>query len=124
MVSDLADAALDLKHQTHNRIPPFSPHAEDGSVSPWEDTVSPFYLRLNVADRPGTMSQIAAILAQAKIGISSIIQPEGHEGNMVPLILMVHDAKVGAMETAVKQIRKLKVVRGQPKVIRVENFEE
>jgi homoserine dehydrogenase len=70
------------------------------------------------------MSKIAAILAEAKIGISSIIQPEGHEGNMVPLILMVHDAKVGAMETAVKQIRKLKVVRGQPKVIRVENFEE
>jgi homoserine dehydrogenase len=124
VVSDLADAALDLKHQTHNRIPPFSPHAEDGTVSPWEETVSPFYLRLNVVDRPGTMSQIAAILAEAKIGISSIIQPEGHEGNMVPLILMVHDAKVGAMETAVKQIRKLKVVRGQPKVIRVENFEE
>ena len=30
VVSDLADAALDLKYDTHNRIPPFVPHSEDG----------------------------------------------------------------------------------------------
>ena len=124
VVSDLADAALDLKHDTRNRIPPFVPHTEDGVVFPWEETVAPFYLRLNVVDRPGTMSKITAILAESNIGISSIIQPEGHEGNMVPLILMVHDASMGAMNDAVQQIRRLKVVRGKPKVIRVENFEE
>ena len=28
-------------------------------------------------------------LAQSKIGISSVIQPEGHEGESVPLILMM-----------------------------------
>ncbi len=124
VVSDLADAALDLKHGTHNRIPPFVPHSEDGAVAPWEETTAPFYLRLNVVDRPGTMAQITAILAESNIGISSIIQPEGHEGDMVPLILMVHDARIAAMENAVQQIRKLKVVKGMPKVIRVENFEE
>ncbi|MDA7622744.1 homoserine dehydrogenase, partial [Verrucomicrobia bacterium] len=124
VVSDLADAALDLKHGTHNRIPPFVPHSEDGIVAPWEKTVAPFYLRLNVVDRPGTMSKITAILAESNIGISSIIQPEGHEGDMVPLILMVHDASIESMNHAVELIRKLKVVRGIPKVIRVENFED
>lgn len=124
VVSDLADAALDLKYDTHNRIPPFVPHAEDGIVAPWEKTVAPFYLRLNVVDRPGTMSKITAILAESNIGISSIIQPEGHEGDMVPLILMVHDASIESMNHAVELIRKLKVVRGIPKVIRVENFED
>ena len=124
VVSDLADAALDLKYDTHNRIPPFVPHSEDGIVAPWEKTVAPFYLRLNVVDRPGTMSKITAILAESNIGISSIIQPEGHEGDMVPLILMVHDASIESMNHAVELIRKLKVVRGIPKVIRVENFED
>ena len=124
VVSDLADAALDLKYDTHNRIPPFVPHSEDGIVAPWEKTVAPFYLRLNVVDRPGTMSKITAILAESNIGISSIIQPEGHEGDMVPLILMVHDASIESMNHAVELIRKLKVVRGVPKVIRVENFED
>ena len=70
------------------------------------------------------MSQIATILAASKIGISSIIQPEGHEGNLVPLILMVHDASIDAMEQAVQDICELRVVRGKPRVIRVENFED
>jgi bacterioferritin (cytochrome b1) len=43
---------------------------------------------------------------------------------MVPLILMVHDASIESMNHAVELIRKLKVVRGIPKVIRVENFED
>ena len=124
VVSDLADAALDLKHDTHNRVPPFVPHSKDGIVAPWEQTVAPFYLRLNVVDRPGTMSKITEILAESNIGISSIIQPEGHEGDMVHLILMVHDASIESMNHAVELIRKLKVVRGIPKVIRVENFED
>jgi homoserine dehydrogenase len=124
VVSDLADAALDLKHETPNRIPPFVPHAQTGSVFPWKETRAPFYLRLSVVDRPGTMSQIATILAASKIGISSIIQPEGHEGNLVPLILMVHDASIDAMEQAVQDICELRVVRGKPRVIRVENFED
>ncbi|MGB1518873.1 MAG: homoserine dehydrogenase, partial [Limisphaerales bacterium] len=73
--------------------------------------------------RPGTMARITAILAEARIGISSIIQPEGHEGDAVPLILMVHDAQIQAMQQAVKRICRLKVVHGAPQVIRVENFE-
>ena len=43
-------------------------------------------------DKPGTLAKIAAILGESKIGISSVIQPEGHEGESVPLILMIHDA--------------------------------
>jgi homoserine dehydrogenase len=69
------------------------------------------------------MARIASILAEAQIGISSIIQPEGHEGDSVPLILMVHDAKIKAMQEAVRRICRLKVVHGKPQVIRVENFE-
>ena len=123
MLSDLADAALDLKCGTRSRIPPFIPHERDGAVRPIDQVVCRYYVRLNVVDRPGTLAKIAAILARAKIGISSVIQPEGHEGESVPLILMIHDATNAAMARALALIGRLNVVKGTPVMLRVENFE-
>ena len=123
VLSDLADAALDLKCGTRSRIPPFVPHEQDGSVCSMDEVVCRYYVRLNVADRPGTLAKIAAILAQANIGISSVIQPEGHEGRSVPLILMIHDATNAAMTKSLAKIAKLNVVKGKPVMLRVENFE-
>ncbi len=123
VLSDLADAALDLKFGTKHRVPPFVPHECAGAVVPIEDVVSQYFVRLNVADRPGTLAKIAAIFGQSRIGISSVIQPEGHEGKSVPLIFMIHDAKNGAVMKALAQIGKLPVVKGKPVMIRVENFE-
>jgi homoserine dehydrogenase len=123
VLSDLADAALDLKCGTRSRIPPFVPHEQDGAVLPIDEVVCRYYVRLSVADRPGTLAQIAAILAHANIGISSVIQPEGHEGESVPLILMIHDATNAAMAKALGKISRLNVVKATPVMLRVENFE-
>jgi homoserine dehydrogenase len=123
VLSDLADAALDLKLGTRSRIPPFVPHERDGAVLSINDVVSRYYVRLNVTDRPGVMAKIATILGRAKIGISSVIQPEGHAGEIVPLILMIHDATNAAMTKALSRMAKLPVVKAAPVMIRVENFE-
>ena len=123
VLSDLADAALDLKCGTKSRIPPFVPHERDGSVLRIDEVVCRYYVRLSVIDRPGTLAKIAAILAGARIGISSVIQPEGHEGESVPLILMIHDATHAAMKQALSTISRLDVVKGKPMLLRVENFE-
>ncbi len=122
VLSDLADAALDLKHQTRNRIPPFVPHARGGRVLPLDEAVSRYYVRLSVADRPGVLAKVAAILGRKRIGISSVIQPEGHEGESVPLILMIHDAPNAAMRRALIEIARLAAVKAPPVMIRVENF--
>jgi homoserine dehydrogenase len=122
VLSDLADAALDLKYQTKSRIPPFVPHERDGAVLPIAEAISRYYVRLNVVDRPGVLAQIAAIFGRARIGISSVIQPEGHEGESVPLILMIHDAPEAAMAKALARIGKLKVIKAPPVMIRVESF--
>lgn len=122
VLSDLADAALDLKFGTKHRVPPFVPHQSDGAVLPIAEAVSQYFVRLNVVDRPGVLAKISAILGAAKIGISSVIQPEGHEGESVPLILMIHDATNGAMAKALARIAKLPVVKGKPVMIPVENF--
>jgi homoserine dehydrogenase len=123
VLSDLADAALDLKFGTKHRIPPFVPHDRDGAVLPIDDAVSRYYVRLSVVDRPGVLARIAAILGRAHIGISSVIQPEGHEGRSVPLILMIHDAPNAAMRRALARIGRLSVVKEPPVMIRVETLE-
>jgi homoserine dehydrogenase len=123
VLSDVADAALDLKFGTKHRLPPFVPHEQDGSVAPIEEIVSRYFIRLNVKDVPGTLGKITNILGAAKIGISSVIQPEGHAGETVPLILMLHDAPNGAVTKALKKIAALAVVKGEPVLLRVENFE-
>ena len=62
VLSDLADAALDLKFGTKHRVPPFVPHERDGAVLPMDEVVSRYYVRLSVVDRPGVLAKIAAIL--------------------------------------------------------------
>ncbi len=122
VLSDLADAALDLKYGTQHRVPSFVPHARNGTVTPIADVVSRYYVRLNVVDRPGVLAQISAIFGHAHIGISSVIQPESPAGASVPLILMLHEAPNGAVARALRRIGRLAVVKRAPVMIRVEHL--
>ncbi len=123
VLSDVADAVLDLRHQTRRRIPPFVPHSPHARLMSIGDAVSRYYVRLRVVDRPGVLASIATVLGKANIGISSVIQPEGHDRGNVPLILMIHEAMNAAMRGALRQISRLPVVKAAPVMIRVENLE-
>jgi len=122
VLSDVADAALDLKSGGKTRLSPFVPHARNGAVLPIGEVVCPYYIRLSVIDKPGTLAKITAILGAAKIGIASVIQPEGHEGESVPLILMIHNAANASLTKALAKIAALAAVKAPPVMIRVENF--
>ena len=123
VLSDVADAALDIKMGGKVRVPPFVAHTKSGRIVSMAEVTSRYYLRLSVVDKPGVLAKISTILAALKIGISSVIQPEGHEGESVPLILMIHDATNAAMQKALTKIAKLPAVKGKPVMFRVENFE-
>ncbi len=71
-----------------------------------------FYLRFNVDDRPGVMAEIAGILGRHRISIASLIQHETEEetDGVVPLVIMTHTAKEGAMSEAMKKIGELSCV--------------
>ncbi len=122
VLSDLADAALDLKFGSKQRVPPFVAHERNGVVVPIDEVVSQYFVRLTVVDKPGVLAKIAAVFGESDIGISSVIQPEGHEGESVPLIFMLHYAPNGAVTRALDKIGKLPVIKGKPVMIRVEDF--
>ncbi len=122
VLSDVADAALDLQHSSEKRVPPFVPHERNGAVQPIAESVSRYYVRLNVVDEAGVIARVAAILGRAGISIASVIQPEGHAGATVPLILMMHAAPFSAMRKALDAIGRLRAMQGPPTMIRVEDF--
>jgi homoserine dehydrogenase len=112
VISDLAQAAIWF--DSGGKAFGFTPHGRYGKCLPIEQVSSCFYLRLTVADEPGVLAQVASILGSHQIGISSMVQPEGNEGDAVPLVLMTHDASFGWIQAAIKQIQKLSCMRAPP----------
>jgi len=120
VIADLAESAIAVQSPRH--CYGFTSHDLYGKLKPIESVVSQFYLRLLVDDTPGVLAQIAGILGAAGIGISSVIQPEGHDAGQLPLVLMIHDASYGRTREAVAQISALACVKGEPALLPVETF--
>jgi homoserine dehydrogenase len=73
-----------------------------------------FYLRVNAEDNPGVLAQVANVLGEHKISISSVLQQEvSSEDGTVPLVIMTHVATEGATRKACTEINKLSCVRGK-----------
>jgi len=119
VISDLADAAAHI--DSPQRRKGFVPHGLYGEPLPIDSSVSQYYLRLNVADQPGVLAQIASVLGRNDIGISSMIQPEDHDQDQAPIVLMLHYAKFGIMKAALAEIAELDCVQNQPVLMRVED---
>ena len=120
VIADLAEAAAALQSPRSNYG--FMPHGLYGTCKPIDQIISEYYLRLTVEDRPGVIAQIAGVLGELNIGISSIFQPEGEEGEAVPLVLVIHKATNAQMTSALVKIAALPCVKKTPRMIRVENF--
>lgn len=120
VLADMVEAAACVAGQKRRCIG-FTPHQLYGRCKPNDEVVCQFYLRLDVVDQPGTLAQVANVLGSHQIGISSVIQPESHDADSVPLVLMIHDARTGEMEKARATIAALPCVKSVAALIRVEN---
>ena len=121
VISDLADAVDNLTNEagTNNG---FVPRGRYGACLPVDQTVSSYYVRLRVDDRPGVIASISAIIAEHNIGIMSIQQPEVDGGEDADLMLMLHQAPFGVMKAAVREIAALPCVKTEPVMMRVETL--
>lgn len=82
-----------------------------------EDVQTEYYLRFTVRDKPGVLAKISQILGDRNISIASVVQKGS--GYTVPLVIITHLTREGAMMDALPKIEKLGVVHGRPVVIRV-----
>lgn len=122
VISDLADAADNLTNEAGMNHG-FVPHGQYGSCVPVDETVSSYYLRLRVDDRPGVIASIAGILARHGIGILSMSQPEvAATATEADLMIMLHKAPFGKMKAARDAIGALDCVIARPVLLRVESL--
>ncbi|PLY01917.1 MAG: homoserine dehydrogenase [Desulfuromonas sp.] len=80
-----------------------------------------YYLRFTAVDQPGVLAAIAGCLGEHNISIQSMIQPERHESDSVPIVLMTHAAKEADINAALEKIEALDVITQPTRLIRVEN---
>jgi len=124
VVADLVDLALDIGIGQACRMPPLGfarNQLRDLPIVPMAQVVTPWYLRMQAADRPGVLSKVATIFSELGISIEALIQKAPKEGqDMVPLIVLTNRAAQGSVDRAVEAIEALDVIEGKITCIRVE----
>ncbi len=81
------------------------------------DISSSFYLHLEVADRPGVLARITAVLGRMEVSVRSVVQ-RGH-GNDARLVMVMHEGPEANFQAAVEEISALDFLRAAPRAIRV-----
>ena len=124
VLADVIDVARARFAAPENRVPQlgFQPDAmSDLKVLDMEDVQTAYYLRLEADDRPGVLSEVAAILGAAGISIEAIRQKEPAAGaRRVPVIILTQRVVEREMNRALKQIEALDAIAGEVRRIRVE----
>jgi homoserine dehydrogenase len=90
-------------------------------MRPMDDMEGQYYLLLNVQDRPGVLSEIAAVFGDNGVSIRSMWQ-EG-TGEEAQLVFITHRAREGAFQKTVRGLEELASVREVRSVLRVEGEE-
>ena len=91
------------------------------AVKPMSEIITRYYIRMNIADRAGVLAQIAGVLGDHNISISSAIQEEADElAQTAEIVIMTHPAQEKAMLKALEELDCLEVVKEINNFIRVE----
>lgn len=114
VMADVLDAARALVLGTR----PFPwRYTADLAVRPLAQLVARYYIRLEVADRPGVLAGIARAFGDHQVSIASVIQKETDEAaQTAELVIMTHQAQEEAVQSTLAQVREL------PQVVSVGNF--
>ncbi|MBI2953428.1 MAG: homoserine dehydrogenase [Chloroflexi bacterium] len=119
IVADVIDLAQDLQKGVANRSV-FKPNSAL-ALLPMEAVRTRYYLRLQVADRPGVLAQIAKICGDNDISIASVIQKEVSDlAPFAEIVIMTHAAREDHMRAALVAMRLSSSVKEIGNFIRVE----
>jgi homoserine dehydrogenase len=116
VVGDVLTVAKDLAAGVRGRSPIGTPVPT--RVRPMEEVVVPYYLSLQVLDRPNVFARVAAAFGEEQVSIASIVQKS--RGEVADAILVTHDATGRAVRRVQERLGALDAVKAISNVIRVE----
>ena len=80
---------------------------------------APYYLRLQLIDKPGALAKVAQALSEAGISIDRMRQYD-HADTTAPVLIVTHKTTRTALEEAMADFKSTGVVTGKPVAIRIE----
>ena len=115
VVADIASVATGVAERSFQQLkiwPDISPPANQ---LPIEAIRSRYYIRITCEDRPGVLSQIASVLGEHDISISSVLQhePPFEGAESVPLIITTHRAVEGQLRKALQRVDALDPIKAR-----------
>ena len=119
VVSDIIDAARDIMHGTFGRIS--CTCFERRKLCPIDRTVSSYYVRLLVDDKPGVLGLIATAFGNAGVSLKSVIQTRLSVAGHAEIVAITHPVQHALIKSALMVLEGLPVVDEIRNMIRVEN---
>jgi homoserine dehydrogenase len=118
VLSDIIDIARGL------RLPTFGqPATSLRKARPAKAAVpAPYYLRMQLVDKPGALAKVAAVLGDAGVSIDRMKQ-YGHADTSAPVLIVTHKITRTALDEALEAMTKTSVVLGDPVAIRIEEVD-
>ena len=71
-------------------------------------------------DEPGVLAKISGILAKYKISIASVTQKQRSRTQLVPIVMVIHEAREKELRLALNSIDRLSAIKEKSVAIRME----
>ncbi|MFA5062509.1 MAG: homoserine dehydrogenase [Candidatus Omnitrophota bacterium] len=120
VVSDLVDLTQDIKAGLFR---PTLKTVTDKSVEKLrkiDDFESRYYIRFTAVDKPGVLAKISGVLAKLGISIASVTQKEPSKAQLVPIVMVIHQAKEKSIRQALNIIDRMDGIKEKSVAIRME----
>ena len=117
VMSDVMDIARGI------RLPTFGQPASTLEKAPTAKTAhaAPYYLRMQLLDKPGALAKVATALGDAGVSIDRMRQYD-HAGDNAPVLMVTHTTTSDALDHALNALPATGVVTGTPVALRIENI--
>ncbi|MBI4459869.1 MAG: homoserine dehydrogenase [Acidobacteria bacterium] len=123
VVSDLMEAARDLRHGSTLRTPAFGYwNLEEVTRAGIESQLRPYFLRFLVQDRVGIIAQLASVLAARNISLDAVLQEPCAEKDRLPFVITVEPTTETALSGALGAMQGLDFLCEPPLALPMETM--
>ena len=79
------------------------------------------YLRFEVVDKPGILSNITNIFSKNRVSIKRLVQNPYKNKKSSSIVIITHDSKDKSLKKVIKEIEKKDYIKSKPKLIRIDD---
>ncbi|MFT6791778.1 MAG: homoserine dehydrogenase [Cellvibrionaceae bacterium] len=122
VIADVVDVARKIISGSQSNVSALGfTEIETQIILPITEAIMAYYLRFEVVDKPGVLSQLTKIFSDRGISVEAVHQNEPPEGRAhAEIVILTNRVKEALLLEAISAVEKLEVIRGSIHKIRVE----